>query len=91
MPVGRPLRDQQPPGHSNTILWIGESGAGPLSIVATEQTTGESVTRELPDGPGPSIVDMPRAGCWRFRLRWSDQHDEVLVRYDGHTTLLDPG
>jgi len=81
VPFGWPLRDHQPRGRSNKILWVARSGAGPLTIVAVERETGQRVTRELPDGPGPSIVDLPRAGCWRFDLRWADQHDELMVRY----------
>ena len=83
VPFGWPLRDRQPQGRDNKILWIARSGQGPLSIVAVEQRTGESVTQELPQGPGPSVVTMPRPGCWRFTLRWADQHDELLVRYYG--------
>jgi len=22
-------------------------------------------------GPGPSIIDLPATGCWRFTLTWS--------------------
>jgi hypothetical protein len=83
VPFGWPLRDHQPPGHDNKILWIARSGNGPLHIVATEQATRKTVTKGLPDAPGPSIVNMPTAGCWRFALSWSDQRDEVLIRYYG--------
>lgn len=86
VPFGWPLRDHQLPGHDNKILWIAKSGVGPLHIVATEQATGEIVTKELPNGPGPSIVDMPKAGCWRFTLSWADQQDEMLIRYYGVST-----
>jgi hypothetical protein len=83
VPFGWPLRDptHQPSDHANKILWIAKAGGGPLHIVATEQATGETVTKELPDGPGPSIVDMPKAGCWRFILNWGDQRDEMFIRY----------
>ncbi len=83
MPFGWPLRDHQPPGRNTKILWIPQAGGGPLDIVATERSSGQVVRRQLPDGPGPSIVDMPTAGCWRFALSWSGQHDEMLIRYDG--------
>ncbi len=83
MPFGWPLRDDQPAGRNNKILWIARSGGGPLTIVATEQATGQTVTRQLPNGPGPSVVDLPTAGCWRFALSWSGQHDEMLIRYYG--------
>ncbi len=83
VPFGWPLRDHQPTGHDNKILWLAQSGTGPLRIVATDQSTGESVTKVLPDAPGPSIVNMPKAACWRFTLSWSNQHDEMLIRYVG--------
>ncbi|RMB61462.1 hypothetical protein EAX62_02095 [Tessaracoccus antarcticus] len=88
VPFGWPLRDpvNQPSDHANKILWIARTHAAPLSIIATEQATGETVTKELPEGPGPSIVDMPRAGCWRFALHWGDQRDEIFIRYYGKST-----
>ena len=88
VPFGWPLRDpaNQPRDHVNKILWIAKTQAGPLYIVATEQATGETVTKELPDGPGPSIVNMPRAGCWRFALQWGDHCDEIFIRYYGEST-----
>ncbi len=88
VPFGWPLRDHQPPGRDNKTLWIAKSGNGPMHIVATEQGSGATATRDLPSGPGPSIVDMPTAGCWRFSLSWSDQHDEVLVKYDNETATV---
>ncbi len=39
----------------------------------------------LPDGAGPSLVDMPQPGCWRFVLTWADNRDEVFVRYFDRT------
>jgi hypothetical protein len=87
VPFGWPLRDpaHQPSDHANKILWIPKAGGGPLHIVATEQATGDTVIKELPDGPGPSIVDMPRAGCWRFALKWGKQRDEMFIRYYGES------
>lgn len=88
VPFGWPLRDpaHQPTDHANKILWIATADGGPLHIVATEQATGETVIKELPNGPGPSIVDMPRAGCWRFALTWGKQRDEMFIRYYGEST-----
>lgn len=55
VPFGWPLRDpaHQPSDHANKILWIANADGGPLHIVATEQATGETVIKELPNGPGP--------------------------------------
>ena len=87
VPFGWPLRDpaHQPSDHANKILWIAKADGGPLHIVATEQATGETAITELPNGPGPSIVDMPRAGCWRFALTWGKQRDEMFIRYYGES------
>lgn len=87
VPFGWPLQAHPPElGRQNQILWVAKSGYGPLRIVATDQASGETVTKDLPDGPGPSIVDMPTAGCWHVILRWADQEDEIFVRYlDGST------
>ena len=81
VPFGWPLQDRPTGLHQNKILWVARTGSGPLRVVATEQTTGQTVTKELADGPGPSYVDMPVAGCWQFTLSWSDQHDELFIRY----------
>ena len=78
---GWPLQDRPTGLHQNKILWVARTGSGPLHIAATEQGTGQTVTKELADGPGPSHVDMPAAGCWQFTLSWSDQHDELFIRY----------
>lgn len=82
VPFGWPLHaPRQTAGKSNKILWVARSGTGPLKIVANEQTTRRTVTVVLPDGPGPSIVDMPAPGCWRFTLSWGNQHDTIAIRY----------
>lgn len=91
VPFGWPLRVHQPAGRDNKILWIAKAPTGPLHIVATEQSSGETATRELRDGPGPSIVDMPKAGCWRLVLSWADQHDELFIRYYGPSSGAEVG
>ncbi len=75
VPFGWPLRKTQPSGMHNKILWVAHSTGGPLRIIATREGSGETVTREVEGGPGPSIIDMPSDGCWRFDLRWSGGSD----------------
>lgn len=76
------LRVPQPPGTNNKILWVArDPGFGPLRITAQLEASGRTVTRTIPDGPGPSIVDMPAAGCWRMTLRWSGHSDTIAFRY----------
>lgn len=75
------LRVQQPAGTHNKILWIAKGGYGPLHIRAQLQGTSRAVTRTLPDGPGPSYVNMPAAGCWQMSLTWSGYHDTIALQY----------
>lgn len=37
----------------------------------------------------PVVPNMPRAGCWRFTLTWSYQHDEMFTRYLGDLLVGD--
>ncbi|GLW09870.1 hypothetical protein Misp01_49990 [Microtetraspora sp. NBRC 13810] len=71
-------------GRSNKILWVARP-EGPrntdLTIEARLQGTGDAVTRTVRGGPGPSVVDVPRPGCWTFRLSWDGHVDEVAVPY----------
>jgi hypothetical protein len=75
------LRVHQPPGVHNKVLWVARGGYGPLHIRAQLQGTSRTVTRLLPNGPGPSYVNMPAAGCWQMSLTWSGHHDTIALRY----------
>jgi len=75
------LRVHQPPDAGNKVLWVSKAGYGPLRIVATLEGTSRTVVRTLPDGPGPSYVDMPAPGCWRMNLSWAGRHDTLGLRY----------
>ena len=42
----------------------------------------DSVFRvRLGPAPGPSIVDLPRPGCWRMKLRWGTYTDMITLPY----------
>ncbi len=75
------LRVHQPAGTHNKILWVAKGGFGPLHIQARLEGASRTVTRTLPDGPGPSYVDMPAAGCWQMSLSWDGFHDTAAFRY----------
>jgi hypothetical protein len=70
---------------SNKILWVSKTIPGgpftPLRIQATLAGTSQAVTRQVADGPGPSVIDLPAAGCWSFNLTWSGHHDRLTLRY----------
>jgi hypothetical protein len=72
----------------NKILWAAKDPVEPLSDlkitarrVSAGHFTGRTVHRTVAGGPGPSGIDLPHSGCWRFDLRWSGRHDVVQLRY----------
>ncbi|GGN05611.1 hypothetical protein GCM10009721_36440 [Terrabacter tumescens] len=87
-----PLRAPAKRGYGNKILWLAAPVA-PTARPAESPTNGDllidasligsamRVRRIVPGGPGPSLVDMPRAGCWRFDLSWDGHQDAVLLPY----------
>jgi hypothetical protein len=87
-----PLRAPAKRGYGNKILWLVAPGA-PTARPAEPATSGDlridasligsalAVRRIVPGGPGPSLVDMPRAGCWRFDLSWDGHQDTVVLPY----------
>ena len=77
--------------HGNKILWLaapassttnaGRSPSPDLKIHATLNGSHVAVDRQVTGGPGPSLIDMPLAGCWTFALSWSGHHDSLAVPY----------
>ncbi|RKN45368.1 hypothetical protein [Micromonospora endolithica] len=85
---GNPLRVARTDGSTNKILWVARPAPTPpvtepatLRITATLAGSGIRVTREVPGGPGPSVVDLPRAGCWHLELSWSGRTDTMDLGY----------
>ncbi|WFE40726.1 hypothetical protein [Micromonospora sp. WMMD998] len=86
---GHPLTVGRGEGPTNKILWVGRPvSASPdpdapttLVITATRDADGSRVVREVAGGPGPSIVDLPAAGCWHLRLDWSGRSDTMDLTY----------
>ncbi|MCO1594917.1 hypothetical protein M8C17_07020 [Micromonospora sp. RHAY321] len=84
-----PLAQVRQDGSNNKILWVSRpatssaASTSPASLVitATLDGTGTRVTREVAGGPGPSIIDMPRAGCWHLELRWAGRTDTMDLVY----------
>jgi hypothetical protein len=77
-----PLTAPPPRDHRNKILWRAtQFGPGDLLISASLNGTDLMVQRRVQGGPGASIINMPRAGCWTFSLRWPGNHDVVAIRY----------
>jgi len=80
---GTPLNAPPAPDHNNKILWVSHApvSGGDLLITAKRDGTTDTVERKVTGGPGPSIVDLPEAGCWRLTLRWSGHTDTMDLLY----------
>jgi hypothetical protein len=66
----------------NKVLWVARVGAGgPMHIHARLEGSHLTADVDLPDGPGPSYVDMPRAGCWQMDLTWGGGRDAINLPY----------
>jgi hypothetical protein len=75
-----------PPLHNrnNKILWVSKIplvAPDPLVIKATLVDSTRTATVSVPGGPGPSIINLPAAGCWTLHLSWSGHRDELKLRY----------
>jgi hypothetical protein len=69
------------PNRGNKILWASRVGAGPLIIRATLAGSARTAAVSLPDGPGPSYVNLPAPGCWTLHLSWGGHTDRLMLRY----------
>jgi hypothetical protein len=81
---GAPLRAPPAADRANKILWVSRTEVtpgDPLRIAARLDGGTETADREIAGGPGPSIVDLPRAGCWRLTLSWSGHTDTLDLTY----------
>jgi hypothetical protein len=80
-----PLHTPPQANINNKILWVSKMIPGgpftPLRIQATLDGTNQTVTRQVAGGPGPSIINLPAAGCWSLSLSWSGHQDHLSLRY----------
>ena len=83
-----PLVTPALPERRNKILWVSKlplSAGSSLEITARQliggTVAGSVQRRTVAGGPGPSLIDMPTAGCWQFTLRWSGHVDTVDLPY----------
>jgi hypothetical protein len=82
-----PLLAPPPTTHNNKILWVSQMPTnGSALLISAQRMTGAkpvggAVHRQVAGGPGPSIINLPVAGCWRLDLHWSGQSDSLDVDY----------
>ncbi|NHC13066.1 hypothetical protein G9H71_04645 [Motilibacter sp. E257] len=83
--LGTALNSPPAPDQHNKVVWVASPDApsdrSPLRITATLAGTGQVVRREVPNGPGPSIVDLPAPGCWHLDLAWGPHTDSLDLVY----------
>jgi len=87
---GDPLSAPPSGEHTNKILWVARRGSAMASDleISAQRMDGsglidDPVERRVQGGPGPSIIDLPDAGCWRMTLRWADRTDSLDLEYQG--------
>ncbi|MFN2562803.1 MAG: hypothetical protein ABR571_16105 [Jatrophihabitans sp.] len=74
-----PLRAHQPAGTNNKVLWVAKDGFGSLHISARLEGSNLAASRTV--NLGPSIVDVPAAGCWQMTLTWPGHSDTLALPY----------
>jgi hypothetical protein len=77
---GDPLSAPPAPTHNNKILWVERNGARTMEVTARLEGSDEVSHQQL--DVGPSIVDMPAAGCWHLDLRIGDRRDSLDLRWN---------
>jgi hypothetical protein len=85
---GQTLHSPPAPDRNNKILWVSRLPlipSDPLKITATLDGTTETADRTVPGGPGPSIVDLPKPGCWHLALAWSGHTETIDLVYRAPT------
>ncbi|MCY1144279.1 hypothetical protein OWR29_40330 [Actinoplanes sp. Pm04-4] len=84
---GAPLSSPPENGRNNKILWVSRPPitGDPLLVTAQLDGSTRTVEQQVGGGPGPSVIDVPEAGCWRFTLRWSGFTDTMELVYQKPT------
>jgi hypothetical protein len=83
-----PLLSPPPSDHNNKILWVLRRYTARRTdlLISAQRMVGlrklsRPVARVVRGGPGPSIINLPTAGCWRLTLRWSGKTDALDLQY----------
>jgi hypothetical protein len=79
-----PLISPALPELGNKILWVTneDASAGDSLHIAGRLEGGTSTMQATVDGgPGPSLINVPVAGCWQFDLSWGSHRDTIDIAY----------
>lgn len=75
-----PLSAPPEANRNNKILWVQHNGhATGAQVTARLEGTDRVTHLRLSDGP--SIVDMPAAGCWHLEWSVAGKHDYINLRW----------
>jgi hypothetical protein len=66
-------------GTNNKVLWVAKGV--PTNFVVEGTPPGATQAVVTVNG-GPSIVDVPSAGCWKFRLTWGASRVSSTINLD---------
>jgi hypothetical protein len=89
----QPLTSPPATDHTNKILWVARPAGDTSSPSVSEPSSTDlridarlldgsgTAVRRVPGGPGPSIIDLPRPGCWHLTLHWAGGTDSLDLRY----------
>lgn len=86
----KPLHAGHPRNPANKVLWIVRfpRDGNSLTITARLGTDRSDVVRTswpADSSPGeiyPSIIDLPKAGCWQLSLAWGPHRARIDIEVD---------
>jgi len=80
-------RSPRADGSQNKVLWEARDSPSGANVLVEGRPSGSSQPVVTIAG-GPSIADVPTAGCWTFRLSWgpNGQHSSTI-----NLEVLPPG
>ena len=66
-------------GSQNKVLWVAKDDPSGENVLVEGRPVGQSQPL-LTIAGGPSIVDVPMPGCWRFKLSWNanGRHSSII-------------
>ena len=79
-----PLISPALPDLGNKILWVtndDDSATDGLHIAGHLENGTATMKATVDGGPGPSLINVPVAGCWHFDLSWGSHRDTIDIPY----------
>lgn len=73
-------------GSNNKIAWVAKGNPSPNFVVEGRPLGQSKPVVSIPGGP--SIVDVPTAGCWTFRLVWGPAYAGDTTITGEHTSTI---